>query len=396
MRKYSAMGLVFAMACSAFLLGGCSNDTVNGQAASTTAGETYGTVQNQSIADITYDWPVSEPDLERDAVYFLNCEDLPEESSSWTTPAGDRIALQSSGQWGMVDVGMTYTDAMEEQAEEGMERLLAFNGGSIELDFVVITHAHIDHYGYFADMFQNHPGLTMSDDFKVYFKYVDDADGDSEQLSRINSVYQMILSVLEERFGEEAPDHILQSDYESITLGDFSLDFYNCDTEAALQQNLNNSSTVVHLRHSNGADMLMMGDVEKDREAVLLSGELADISDVDILKAGHHGLPNSTSTAFFDQMNPSDVVVTGIDGMYNPSDDGTLAYKCLEHGANLYGTYFNPDGISLVFGEGSHEYTFYGDLTEEVPIETVPMSTGTIELKEYYTFVIDDTLKKVG
>ena len=48
------------------------------------------------------------------------------------------------------------------------------------------------------------------------------------------------------------------------------------------QKMLNNSSTVVHLRHSNGADMLMMGDVEKDREAVLLSGELADISDVDI------------------------------------------------------------------------------------------------------------------
>lgn len=337
-----------------------------------------------------------EQDLESDVVYFLNCEDLPEEASGWTTPAGDRIMIQSNGHWGMIDVGMAYTDVMEEQAQDELEQLIAYNGGHIELDFIIITHAHIDHYGYFAEMFENHSNLSMSDEFKVYFKYESDKEKLSIDNTKNEEVYRDILTVLEKRFGENAKNHILTSDYPDIVWGDFSISFYNDSLDAINQEKPNNTSTVVYMRHNNGTDILFMGDVEKDREATLLSGELSNVVDIDILKAGHHGLPSSTGMEFFSHMNPSDVVVTGLDGMYNPSDDETLAYKCLLNHSNLYGTYFNPDGLRVVFGKNPDEYTFYGSLTQSLSPQTVPMKAGTVTLKEYYEFLIDDTLKKVG
>ncbi len=384
-----------------------------------------------------------EQDLESDVVYFLNCEDLPEEASGWTTPAGDRIMIQSNGHWGMIDVGMAYTDVMEEQAQDELEQLIAYNGGHIELDldrimiqsnghwgmidvgmaytdvmeeqaqdeleqliayngghieldFIIITHAHIDHYGYFAEMFENHSNLSMSDEFKVYFKYESDKEKLSIDNTKNEEVYRDILTVLEKRFGENAKNHILTSDYPDIVWGDFSISFYNDSLDAINQEKPNNTSTVVYMRHNNGTDILFMGDVEKDREATLLSGELSHVADIDILKAGHHGLPSSTGMEFFSHMNPSDVVVTGLDGMYNPSDDETLAYKCLLNHSNLYGTYFNPDGLRVVFGKNPDEYTFYGSLTQSLSPQTVPMKAGTVRLKEYYEFLIDDTLKKVG
>ncbi len=338
---------------------------------------------------------IAETDPQRDAIYFLNCEDLPEEGG-WTTPAGDRIILQSNGQWGMIDVGMTYTDVMDEQADRELENLLAVNGGEIPLSFVVITHPHIDHYGYFQDMFREHPGITMTDDFTLYYKYYEsDPDTASDTAKMVTEVYDILMETLRERFGDEAESHIQTSDFEPTSLGDFTLTFFNCSAEAAMLDLPNDTSTVTYLQHTNGTDMLLMGDVEKTREAVLLEGELAEISDIDILKAGHHGLATSSGAAFMEQMNPSDVIVTGIDGMYNPADDGSLAYKCLTSGANLYGTYFNTQGISLVFDQEENSYGIYSGFTGTEPARLCTMTAGTLQLKDHYSFTIDDSLQKI-
>ena len=157
----------------------------------------------------------------------------------------------------------------------------------------------------------------------------------------------------------------------------------------------NGGSTVLLLTHANGTTLLMMGDCEISAENNLLAGEMAGISGIDILKAGHHGNASSSGPAFMAQMQPKAVIATGIYGMYVAGEGGSLAYKCLTLGAPLYSPQFNQDGLVVAFGNGEKEYSFFNGISEEASAVQNPMEAGVISFNSIFQIEIDDTLSLV-
>lgn len=79
----------------------------------------------------------------------------------------------------------------------------------------------------------------------------------------------------------------------------------------------NNDSLVLMVRYKQHS-ILLPGDLEKEGEAELLQKGAEKITDVSILKAGHHGSKTSTTASFLEVTNPKLVIYsTGLKNRYN-------------------------------------------------------------------------------
>ncbi|MBN2693677.1 MBL fold metallo-hydrolase, partial [bacterium] len=64
----------------------------------------------------------------------------------------------------------------------------------------------------------------------------------------------------------------------------------------------NNNSLIILLEYQN-RKILFMGDAEESRESIFLEKN-SDISNIDVLKIGHHGSKNGSSTSFLEKIKP--------------------------------------------------------------------------------------------
>lgn len=89
-----------------------------------------------------------------------------------------------------------------------------------------------------------------------------------------------------------------------------------------IYENTNDCSVVILLEHGN-CSFVFSGDAEENAEQdILLNGNL---SQVDVLKIGHHGSKSSSSTEFLDAVNPSYAVIScGLDNSYGHPHAQTL------------------------------------------------------------------------
>ncbi len=343
---------------------------------------------------------VAEIDREADRLYFLNGNDISvNEDGGLVRVQSDCIVLRSNGQYGMIDTGLDGFDGVEARLSQQLQELAEENGGQISLDYLVITHAHMDHGGYFAELFADNPSITLSDDCRIFLKPYEDnnpsySDPEAEPLYNNAQVYEEIMEVLTERYGNDLSEHLWQENPGQWQMGDFTLTFYNTAPEAAESGRLNDNSIVTLIAHANGTTALLMGDCELSAEDNLIAGELSMLRDVDILKTGHHGMGTSSGITFLEQMNPQVVVATGIEGMYGQGYGGSLAAKCRDLGAALYSTYQNEEGVVIDFGTDEGEYQVYNGLGCEVPAVTCPMESGWIELEDGLRIFVDDNLLK--
>jgi competence protein ComEC len=142
------------------------------------------------------------------------------------------------------------------------------------IDVVVITHMHDDHYRgtkylmekYEVGLFLLSPNCTgVCDEFKKY-EYVEISKG-------MNINYMDIeLDVLWPEVGH-------------------------------FDDNLNNDSIVLLLKYLN-KKILLMGDAEREVEELLMEYYGPYITNIDILKAGHHCSNTASSYEFIDLANP--------------------------------------------------------------------------------------------
>ena len=107
-------------------------------------------------------------DQEADRLYFLNGNDISvNEDGGLTRVQSDCIVLRSNGQYGMIDTGLDGFGGVQERLTQQLQVLAQENGGQISLDFLIITHAHMDHGGYFAELFDENPYVTLSEDCRI-------------------------------------------------------------------------------------------------------------------------------------------------------------------------------------------------------------------------------------
>jgi len=142
----------------------------------------------------------------------------------------------------------------------------------------------------------------------------------------------------------EGSDYAVDTTAHNITLpSGATLEFLPI---TAVYDNANDNSVVT---------MLTYGDVE-----VLFTGDLsADVadansglfSDVEVLKAGHHGSRTSVSSQFLQTTKPEYVVISaGLDNSYgHPHKEALSAY--LYTGADVYGTFRSGDIVMTTDGQ---------------------------------------------
>ena len=142
------------------------------------------------------------------------------------------------------------------------------------IDVVVITHMHDDHYmgikylleRYDVGLFLLSPNCgDLCQEFKVY-NYIEVSQGMKFEYDDI------LIDILWPRVGK-------------------------------LDNNLNNDSIVLFLKYLDKR-VLLMGDAEKEVEEILLDNYGTYITDIDILKAGHHCSKTASTYDFLEIVNP--------------------------------------------------------------------------------------------
>lgn len=167
--------------------------------------------------------------------------------------------------------------------------------GVKRLDYVIITHPHVDHFGGMYEIFRSFPiGSLLVPDVP-------------EDMIPGTMNYSRLLAAID----------MYNIKYEYVSSGDvFSLgDNSRLEILAPLYNDyneLNNLSIVSRFTHGEKS-FLFTGDLETAAERDLLNAQT--YLDADVLKAGHHGSAGASSKEFLEAVTPEITVFEA--GVYN-------------------------------------------------------------------------------
>lgn len=178
--------------------------------------------------------------------------------------------------------------------------------GITQLDLLVMTHPHTDHFGGLVSVLENYKVDTF------WMPAV------SEALNPTNSTYNSLLDALE----KNGCDVVQAVSPRTETLGD-GIALQLLDAFAPSPDNLNDTSLCLRI-DAGDASFLITGDGETAVEQALLENN-APVS-ADIFVAGHHGSNTSNKQEFLNAVSPmAGVISCGRDNAYNLPNQKALA-----------------------------------------------------------------------
>lgn len=191
-----------------------------------------------------------------------------------------------------------------------VEYLSGFVDGALEV--MVATHPHADHIG----------GLiAVLNTFEVQQIWHNGDTSTSQTYSQfMSAVNSEGAQVHEARRGN------------TIEVGELN---FNVLHPVNLSGTVNNNSIILSLSYGE-VDLLFTGDAEQEAEASMLAEGI--VSNVDILKVGHHGSKSSSSASFLDAVKPEVATyMAGEGNSYGHPHQQTIT-ALAEVGAKIYGT----------------------------------------------------------
>lgn len=204
------------------------------------------------------------------------------------------------------------------------------------IDYFVCTHPHEDHVGGAGDIF---------DTFKVKTVLLPNID---EELLKSSSVHKYLLKGITNEGCEvkrlNALDQIIVGEnYKAVALS---------PTENAIYSDLNDYSLVIKVTAYTN-DILFTGDCEKPSELDMINLQTTtnkNLLQADILKVGHHGSKDSTSTEFLNLIKPTAAVIScGAENSYGHPNNEALERLS---GVEIYRTDLNGTIIANCFDGG--------------------------------------------
>ena len=272
------------------------------------------------------------------------------------TGSSDAILLESGGHFALVDCGEDSDNprgfpALELQGYEEdvlgyLKAHAAGKDGKVVLDFVVGTHAHSDHIGGFDTTINDGDILVK----KAYLKPYDSSriiDDEVEQWDN-QEVYDQMVRSLKSR-GVQIVSDIPR---EEFSFGDFTCKFYNTKIYEGSEKRGENENSLGLLLSCKGKNAFLAGDINNiDGTEDEIGGE---IGKVDLLKFGHHGYDESTTTAFVEALMPDIGILTNKSLFYSLNSQAkrdvvniskTAVYSTGENGGIIAN--FTDSGIVL-------------------------------------------------
>lgn len=195
---------------------------------------------------------------------------------------GDSALVYSKGDVILIDTGGVVNYEGENNYSISRNKIIPYlkSMGIRKIDSLVLTHGDSDH------MLE---ALYIVSNFKV--------DKVIFNKGEYNYLELQLIEVLDKKGIEYV------SDEKFLSLGDNKLYFL----DSGVYDNENDNSSVLY-GVIDGYKFLFMGDASVKVEEDLL--EVYDLSDIDILKIGHHGSKTSSSSLFIDSVNPKCSVIS--------------------------------------------------------------------------------------
>jgi len=214
------------------------------------------------------------------------------------------------------------------------------------LEVIVATHPHADHIG----------GLiSVLDAFEVDEVWLNGDTSTSETYSQfMSAVNSEGAQVYEARRGD------------TIQVGDLA---FNVLHPLNLSGTTNNNSVVLSLSYGQ-VDFLFTGDAEQEAEASMLAEGI--VSDMEVLKVGHHGSRTASSIQFLQVAKPEYAIyMAGEGNSYGHPHQETIC-ALTEVGAEIYGT--DIHGTIIITTDGA---TYDLLPSNNVPLVVCPSSSDT-------------------
>ena len=207
---------------------------------------------------------------------------------------GDSILICTPEGNVLIDAGpKSESDALEIYLDEM---------GIKTLEYVVFTHAHEDHIGGEAAVFNGRQVKNViispqESDTNIYMKLLDDID-------------------------KSGADVFVAEPNDLYTLGDLKMKILGPRENS--YSNINNSSVVMKVSYGSTSFMLS-GDAEKEAEKEILEHYTPSELKCDFYKSGHHGSKTASSEKFIKTVSPKIVAIScGKDNKYGLPDEEVL------------------------------------------------------------------------
>lgn len=250
----------------------------------------------------------------------------------------DAILIDSGDGYMLIDAA-DRTNASKGALDDYLEAL-----GITTLEWLVLTHPDADHIG----------GAQM-----ILEEYVVENVLLSDRTHSSATYTNMLQAILEEEgvsIHIVETDDTLDTDTDDITAalyrpGDaFLWDGIGFTVLGPFSAEDNNNSSVVLRMQYGDATALFTGDAEEDEEEEILEHISADLLNVDLLKAGHHGSETSTTDAFLAAVSPTVALIScGEGNEYGHPHSATLN-KLQAAGVTVYRTDLAGDVVMVCDG----------------------------------------------
>ena len=227
--------------------------------------------------------------------------------------------------------GCMLIDTGIDESESHLENYL-YSLGITEIDYLLITHAHLDHYGG-ADM--------ILEEFEV------------ENIIYDNYEYSATLINMFKGSGANIIDTKVGDKY---YLGEAEFTVFCADMVDPA--NKNDYSIVIRLDYGESS-FVFTGDATKVSEAVMLETLSYYELDCDFLKSGHHGSASSSSADYLAALTPDIVAISCGEGNTYGHPTKAALDRYEDVGAEVYRTDLSGD---LVFVSNGETITYIGDI----------------------------------